>query len=440
MHLRSLTFNRIVILPMRFAIRCLAISAMLLLYSVCDAEQAQTQFANLDALAPQLEQHAIMLRGLVRRRKIHWSVVNRQQFQAYIRSVLAHQYRPGELQREGEAYKALGLISPTLDYERLMLILLEEQTGGYYDPQNDTFYLADWVDPNLQTDVIVHELTHALQDQHFRIDDFVSRIRGNSDAMLARAALAEGEATWVSMAYASGATDLKHYTPSFNADDHSAQAATGEGHIPHFLQALMMFPYTHGLNFVNYGRQTGDWQRLNQAYADLPISTEQILHPERYFDTRDKPLTMRLTTENVMQEKGWELIFKDVLGEFVLRNLLSTQGSTVEAVRAAAGWDGDVLQVFHRKGDVAWVQLSAWDSQRDAHEYTVAMEHILSTQRPDFVRQTASPTRPSIRWIHPQRDRIMTVHQQAKRVFIINNLEASLAEHLDRLAWSTSQP
>ncbi|MCZ6876087.1 MAG: hypothetical protein O7G88_21585 [bacterium] len=418
----------------------LAIWAMLLLYSICHAGQEQTPPTNVGALAPQLERHAITLRGLERRQKIHWAIVSRQQFQAYVRSIFEQQYTPGEIQREGDAYKALGLISPTLDYERLILTLLEEQTGGYYDPQKDTFYLVDRGNPNLQTDVIVHELTHALQDQHFRIDDFVSRIRGNSDAMLARAALAEGEATWVSMAYTSGADDLEHYAPSLESDDSSSQEAADEVHAPHFLQALLMFPYTHGLKFVNYGRQTGGWQRLNQAYADLPMSTEQILHPERYFDTRDNPVAIRLAVDDAMKEQGWEPIFEDVLGEFVLRYLLAMQGNLTNAIRAAAGWNGDKLKVFRRNGKLAWVQLSAWDTQQDAHEYTIAMGRVLAKQRPDFRRRTTSSALPSTHWTHPQQDRVMTIHQQTNHVLIVNNLESALAVRIDRLAWSTSQP
>jgi hypothetical protein len=440
MRLRRLHFNPIVVMQMRFPILCLAISAMLLLYSPRHAGAEQAPPADLGALAPQLEQYAITLRGLERRRQIRWAVVNRQQFQAYVRAIFKQQYAPDELQREGDAYKALGLISPTLDYERLILTLLEEQTGGYYDPQKDTFYLADWGDPNLQKDVIVHELTHALQDQHFHIDDFVTRIRGNSDAMLARAALAEGEATWVGMAYASGAGDLEHYAPSLESDDSSAREAADAAHVPHFLQAVLMFPYTHGLKFVNYGRQTGGWQRLNQAYADLPISTEQILHPERYFDARDDPVAIRLPVPAAIEAKGWEHIFEEVLGEFVLQHLLSMQGDAANAIRVATGWDGDKLHVFRRDGELAWVQLSAWDSQRDAHEYVVAMERVLAKQKPGFIRQTASPTLPGRRWTHPQQDRIMAIYQQINQVLIVNNLESALAKRIHRLAWSTPQP
>ena len=118
------------------------------------------------------------------------------------------------------------------------MMLLEAQTGGYYDPQRDTFYVADWMDPAEQSDAIIHELTHALQDQHFRLDDFTQRIRGNTDAMLARSALVEGEAVWVGLAYASGAGDLDSFYPAFD----------GLEGMTSFLDAALMFPYEQGLS------------------------------------------------------------------------------------------------------------------------------------------------------------------------------------------------
>ncbi len=409
--------------------------AIVLLLNACHQGQLKAANADLETPVYRMAQRVAALRGLERRKRIHWQVINMQQFRAYVHSILDRQYTPGELQREGDAYKALGLISLSLDYQQLMIALAEEQVGGYYDPQNDTFYLADWIDPEIQAEVIVHELTHALQDQHFHIDHFVSRIRGNSDAMLARAALAEGEATWISMAYAKGAGDLEHYYPSLEPDEVDTQQVTAGAHVPHFLQSFLMFPYIKGLNFVNYGRRNGGWKRLNQAYADLPVSTEQILHPERYFDQRDDPVAVRLTFLDVLVEAGWQPIFEDVLGEFVTRHLLSSLGNHAEATRAAAGWDGDKLQVFRRDGELAWVQLSVWDSKQDAHEYAAAMERVMSKQKPNFARHTTPLNRLNMRWTHAQKDRVIEIHQHANQVLIVDNLESAIAERIRQMVW-----
>ena len=379
---------------------------------------------NLNALTPQLERDAVRLRGLERRQAIHWATVNRQQLQTYIRDLFMQQYAPGELRREGDAYKALGLIAPGVDYENLIMMLLEAQTGGYYDPQRDTFYVADWMDPAEQSDAIIHELTHALQDQHFRLDDFTQRIRGNTDAMLARSALVEGEAVWVGLAYASGAGDLDSFYPAFD----------GLEGMTSFLDAALMFPYEQGLVFVNEGRRRGGWRRLNQAYANLPVSTEQILHPERFFENRDDPATLQLPDPAGLAGRGWRHIYSDVLGEFVLRHLIAAQGGANEAARAAAGWDGDRFQAFRHEDELAWIQLSAWDTPRDAQEYAAAMGRVLSKQHPEFLR-LANATPANMAWRHPQRDRVMAIQQGGERALIIRNLDAASAQRLRQQVW-----
>ena len=412
-------------------IASLALCCLAWLCRFGQAEPARLALADLDALTPQLERDAIRLRGLERRQAIRWATANRQQLQTYIRDLFMQQYAPGELRREGQAYKALGLIAPRIDYEKLIMMLLEEQTGGYYDPQRDTFYVADWMDPAQQSDAIIHELTHALQDQHFRLDDFTRRIRDNTDAMLARAALIEGEATWVGLAYASGVADLDQFFPAF---DGQAGAADHDAPATDFLDAALMFPYEQGLAFVNYGRRRGGWRQLNQAYADLPASTEQILHPERYFENRDDPTTLQLPDLTSLADQGWRHIYSDVLGEFALRHLIAAQGDANEAARAAAGWDGDRLQVFHRQEELAWIQLSAWDTPRDAQEYAAAMGRVLSKQQPEFVlRATAAPAK--MTWRHPQRDRVMAIYQQGKQTLIIRNLDTASAQRLRRQIW-----
>ena len=402
----------------------LALCCLALLCRSGQAEPARLTLDDLNVLTPQLERDAMRLRGLERRQAIRWAAVNRQQLQIYIRNLFMQQYAPGELRREGDAYKALGLIAPGVDYENLIVMLLEEQTGGYYDPQRDTFYVADWMAPAQQSDAIIHELTHALQDQHFRLDDFTHRMRGNTDAMLARAALVEGEAVWVGLAYASGADDLDQFYPAFD----------GQEGAPSFLDAALMFPYEQGLAFVNDGRRRGGWRRLNQAYASLPVSTEQILHPERYFERRDDPATLQLPDPAGLADQGWRHIYSDVLGEFVLRHLIAAQGEANEAAIAAAGWDGDRFQAFRRQDELAWIQLSAWDTLRDAQEYAAAMGRVLSKQHPEFL-WLANAASANMAWRHPQRDRVMAIHQRGEQALIIRNLDAASAQRLRQQVW-----
>src|SRR5215831_7784750 len=99
--------------------------------------------------------------------------------------------------------KKLGLAPPDFQYRALMLRVLTEQVAGYYDPKVQTFHLADWVDVDGQRPIMAHELTHALQDQHFNLRRFEHWPKGDSDAELAAHALIEGDATLAMVMYVS---------------------------------------------------------------------------------------------------------------------------------------------------------------------------------------------------------------------------------------------
>src|SRR5436190_18214742 len=99
--------------------------------------------------------------------------------------------------------KKLGFAPPDFQYRALMIRLLTEQVAGYYEPKTRQFHLADWIDVEGQRPVMAHELTHALQDQHFDLRRFEHWPKGDSDAELAAHALIEGDATLAMVMYIS---------------------------------------------------------------------------------------------------------------------------------------------------------------------------------------------------------------------------------------------
>ena len=64
-----------------------------------------------------------------------------------------------------------------------------------YDPKSREFFIADWTDPADQRMIMAHELTHALQDQHFHVEKWEDAAKPNDDDELARDAVLEGSAT-----------------------------------------------------------------------------------------------------------------------------------------------------------------------------------------------------------------------------------------------------
>lgn len=397
-------------------------------------------------LGTRVEQDVARLRGLPVRKPIHWETATRAEVRAYLDETLARQYRPGEIAAEGAAFRALGLIPASLDYREYILELVSEQVGGYYDPLEETFYLAAWIAPSVQETVIAHEMTHALQDQHFGIDELVERVRGNSDAQLARSALVEGEATLVMMLHAMqpapAELDLSAIDPDGPLGSLIVSSAASEmpkfAEAPRALRALFLFPYVHGLAFVARGRKLGDgWELLDRAYQDLPASTEQILHPARYYLQRDPPTVVELGFLDGIDTGAWKPIHEDVLGEFVCRLLLGPLDDADERRRAAAGWDGDRLRVYRRGEHLAWVHLSVWDSGRDAVEYAGAFARTVPRRDPAcggryVLQPLGQATR--MRWKN-EAGRVLLVVRRGVRVLVAEGFGAGVGARIGDAAW-----
>jgi hypothetical protein len=140
------------------------------------------------------------------------------------------------------------------------------------------------------------------------------------------------------------------------------------------------FPYSQGLNFVEYLYDRGNWAAVNRAYADLPQSTEQILHPQKY-TAGESPVLVAAPPLNDALGADWRLIKSNSLGEWSTFLFLgygadnAAQLSDNIAERAAAGWGGDSYQVYYNDATGAIVLAAhwVWDTTRDATEFRSAM-------------------------------------------------------------------
>ena len=85
---------------------------------------------------------------------------------------------------------------------------------------------------------------------------------------------------------------------------------------------------------------------VSKAFNKLPQSSEQILHPEKYF-AYEAPLKITLPELKALLGPAWKRIDTDVNGEWgfylVLDEYLNNSG---ESKQAAAGWGGDQFQAL----------------------------------------------------------------------------------------------
>ncbi len=252
--------------------------------------------------------------------------------------------------KEEKLYKALHVLEPETDLYRTYLEVFMAQIASYYNTEDHTFYeLVEPDAPSIFREFIAaHELIHALQDQHFTLD----REFENDDEALAFLCLVEGDATFHQYMY------LEKMTTSEKKDLFAYVSTLDIPVINPFLENLIDLPYDAGLEFVSAMNVPVD-----DLYGKLPLSTEQILHPEKY-ETYEMPVSVE-----VPLLPGWEQIDADVLGEALLGTILRQHIGIQKAADAAEGWGGDAYGYYERGNEYILLVNTFWDTEEDAAEF-----------------------------------------------------------------------
>jgi len=335
---------------------------------------------------------------------------------------------PEEMRATELTLKKLGLVPNDFRYRSFIIGLLTEQVAGYYDPKAQQFYLADWIELEGQQPVMSHELTHALQDQHFNLRRFEKWPKGDSDAELAAHALIEGDATLTMMQYIMREPErAKVFLKSMNENSSSANEKIESA--PRALRESLIFPYEKGMQFVTKVYARGGWKMVSQAYTDLPQSTEQVLHPDKYF-AREAPLKVELPDISSALGKGWKRVEYDVNGEwsyFLILDEFLKSAETSE--RASAGWAGDRYAVYEGpKGEVLMAQLAVWDTEKDANEFYASYVERSKRRYPSatLVENAASIQTPVRQTKMETKEGRVLIEQTGARVLVIEGLTGQM--------------
>ncbi len=213
---------------------------------------------------------------------------------------LDEQTTTAEMHANEVTMRKFGLVPADFEYRPFIIKLLTEQVAGYYDVKVREFYLADWLELDGQKPVMAHELTHALQDQHFNLKRFEKWPKNESDSELAARALIEGDATLAMTIYM---TRNPLEALAFTKTILSSGIATEQiNKAPRAMRESLVFPYLEGSGWATQLYKRGGWNMVSQAFNRLPLSTEQILHPDKYF-SYEQPVKIHLPdVTNVLNE------------------------------------------------------------------------------------------------------------------------------------------
>ncbi|OFW56717.1 MAG: hypothetical protein A2V52_02110 [Actinobacteria bacterium RBG_19FT_COMBO_54_7] len=294
---------------------------------------------------------------------------------------------PEEIMDTQNIYILLGFIPEDSDLRQLYINLLTGAVAGLYDPEDKSLFLIS-EEKNTMSVMdrfyLSHELIHYLQDQNFNLyrppfaDPEGSITETDDDAAMAASALVEGDAQIAQISWM-----IEELNASENLE---LQAELGNQSTdvlkstPAYLVDSLMFQYEEGQTFVQYLKRKGGYDAVDKAYANPPVSTEQIYHPEKY-TANEAPVSITMDDASAKLGEGWALAYDNVLGEFDVYELFKPYFSDAKAETAAAGWGGNNYHYYRSdSGEKLLVQDYAWDSDKDAQEFASAYINLLDVR------------------------------------------------------------
>jgi hypothetical protein len=289
---------------------------------------------------------------------------SREQVRRYLLAKL-DQELPAERMRGLEtAYRLFGLLPDTLELRGLLLDLYAEQVAGYYDPDSAMLFGVAGAEREQLHLVLAHEMVHALQGQYLPLDSILDAT-DNNDRLTAAQSILEGQATLASIEVLAPGQHVAE-TPQF-WEMYRDQVREKQSLMPVFARAplvvreALIFPYLDGAEFMHWWNTSGPRDTLPYG-PRMPVSTEQILHPERYA-RGDQPVELAFRADS-------GVIYEDVLGENEVRVVLASLAKSQEVqTTVPLGWGGDRFRVYDTPGGPALVWYVVWDDERSADRF-----------------------------------------------------------------------
>lgn len=341
-----------------------------------DTDAQATLDRLVDSLTPAVERAT----GLTFRERPRPALRTREQVREFLLAKVGEEFPPERIRGITASYRLLGLVPDTLDLRSLLLDLYSEQVAGFYDPDSAALFAVEGADPAQLRLVIAHELVHALQDQYLPLDSLLAQ-RVSSDRAAAAQAVLEGHATIASLEVlvpGGGVLDQPEFWQNFRDQIRESQATMAVfQRAPLVLREGLVFPYLYGADFMRWWDAARPGEPL-PAVGQLPVSTEQILHPERYHGG-DAPLDL------VFADSGAAMLHEDSFGEMELHILAASLRGGDVITTLPAGWGGDRYRVFDTPSGPALVWWLVWDTETSARRFRVNIGgRLMARGRPGY--------------------------------------------------------
>ena len=334
-----------------------------------------------------IESQVSQLRGLFTPNSIAWELISEGDLEEIVREDFFVDYSDEDAVRDAQVLSTLGLLPDDFDLKTFYNELYSEQIAGFYDDEEKAMYVVQGAGfGGYEKMTYAHEYTHFLQDQTYDLENGLllndEVCEADSERCAAVTALIEGDAVMTEYLWFQNYATQKDYDDMMETYDNYESPILDSA--PPYMAADLYFPYDNGLAFVQQLFEEGGYAAVDEAYANVPVSTEQILHPERYPD--DVPVTVDLPDLTEALGGNWYLHDQNVMGEWytflILNKAYESDFRLPEdtAAAAAEGWGGDAYAFYLNPDtdDVVFVMDVVWDTTEDANEFTDAFVEYAS--------------------------------------------------------------
>lgn len=332
------------------------------------------------------------MRQLSFTRDVPFEIKSPDEAQRMIETNLTRDNSSDELRLSGAAGAMTGLFPPRIDLKKAELKLARQQIAGFYDPRlkvmvqvrGQSVLGTSMMGRSVFADELLeaHELTHALQDQHFGLQAMLGRVKDDDDEEIALHSMIEGDATLAGLTYVSNDMTLKNVQ---NIIDHFAALPDSfepeSSGTPLALSAPLMFQYSAGSRFVAEAWKRGGWAAVNALYRNPPQSSQQIIDPSLYFDQPTPPLQIDVRGYEAVLP-GWKKADTDTFGELLLKIIFqrnSKDDALIDSIPPT--WRGDRMVILTKGSALSVLWVIAFTDRDAASKFATIYSSMLDHLR-----------------------------------------------------------
>jgi hypothetical protein len=321
-------------------------------------------------------------------KKVPAKMLGKDAFRIYVEKRMKETSNPEQLRAEELTLKMFGFIPQDFDLAKETVDLVSEQAAAFYDYNKKRLFIVDsTAEGPEQRIALVHELAHALADQHHPLGKYLRKGSPDDDASTARQAVMEGQATWLTWAYVTKLNGGKAEVPSAMIDQLTKTTSSDSNEFPVFskaplyLRESLVFPYNEGLKFEDAVYHKLGRQGFDAVFERAPLSTQQILHPQTYFENK-KPEDLKPPSQEALfgkQKRQFRTLAEGSLGELDFSLLLRQYISEKEGIAAASHWRGGAFKLYENKREKYPVLnfVSTWDSKQAAQTFFALYQQVM---------------------------------------------------------------